>query len=274
MTASASTFTMSDRQAQALANMEAMLGLRCPRVEFADHEAFQAYWDQIARRCDSRTRTTPADRAAQQQRTQARITTHYQDAERLLTYGLTYAHRYQASLAKVRQQLMLKSANETLCAQVMGDLSERVNERDYALDLAERMQRQGRNAQTIHTKLLQRLFPVAIIAQCLEALAEATGSVLDAQVIARKVQQLQRKGLSRQAMTSKFRGNAADAAVIQAACATVLGDHGDEVALRLAYAKLARKNLDRRVLIQRLVSKGFRYGEVLKIISQSGPQFD
>lgn len=266
-------FSLTERQATALANMEAHLGIRDPRTDFADREAFQAYWDLVSRRCDTTTRArareTPASRQEQRERRAERIAAYYQDADHLLAYGREYAARYQPSTAKLRQQLVAKSGSVELGEQVMGLLAERLQDDVRAMELAEAMQRQGRHAQAIRAKLRQRLFSTAVIDRCLQAMSASTGSVLEADAVARKVQQLQRKGLSQRAMRSKLMGSAADGAVVSAAMAETLGAQGDDGALRTAIARLARKQLDKRALTQRLMAKGFRYADIAKALAET-----
>lgn len=264
-------FRLTERQEAALANMESYVGIRRPRTEFADQETFKAYWELVSRRCDAATRTrateTPASRAAQRQQRQERVTAHYQNADHLFTYGREYAKRYQPSTEKLRQQLAKKSGNEALAEQVMRRFTERLDDDIRAMELAETMQRQGRHAQAIRGKLRLRLFTTEVIDRCLRILTAATGSALDAEALTRKVQQLQRKGLSQRAMRSKLMGSAADTRVVQEAMAQTLGDQGDDHALRAAITRLARKQLDPKALTQRLVGKGFRYADVVRMLA-------
>ena len=270
-------FRLTERQAHGLANMETYLGIRNPRTEFSEQEEFQAYWDFIARRCDTTARVrsteTSADRVAKQQQQRKRVVAHYQNAQKLFEYGCEYVMRYQPSVAKVRHQLFSKSGNEELVVQVMEKLAERLNDQMRAQEIADIMQDQGRNSREISAKLRLRLFTAEVIERCLQQLSAATGSVLMPDAVARKIVKLQRKGLSQQAMRSKLMGHHADGPVINAALSSTLGTHGDEHALRLALAKLSRKNLDHRALIQRLVGKGFRYAEVVALLkAQSNTQ--
>lgn len=262
---------LTERQATALANMEALLGIRNPRTGFADRGEFQAYWELVSRRCDATTRAraqeTPASRQEQRQKRAERVAAHYQDTDHLLAYGREYATRYQPSTAKLRQQLVAKSGSAELSDQVMGLLAERLHDDVRATELAETMQRQGRHAQAIRGKLRQRLFTTEVIDRCLRALSAATGSVLEADALARKVQQLQRKGLSQRAMRTRLMGSAADGAVVGAAVAATLGAQGDDGALRTAIARLARKQLDKRALTQRLMAKGFRHADITRALA-------
>ena len=268
---SGAVFRLSERQATALANMEGLLGIRNARTDFADREAFQTYWDLVSRRCDATTRArdkeTPASRREQRQRREERVAAYYQDADHLLAYGREYVARYQPSTAKLRQQLVEKSGSAELGDRAMAVLAERLDDGARATELAEAMQRQGRHAQAIRGKLRQRLFATDVIDRCLQAMTAATGSVLEVDAVARKVQQLQRKGLSQRAMRTRLMGSAADGAVVGAAMAGALGGQGDEGALRQAIARLARKQLDKRALTQRLMAKGFRYADIAKALA-------
>lgn len=261
-------FRPSGRQVLALANMESLLGIRSPRTGFTDREQFQAYWDLVSRRCDARTKQTPEARQAQRERRTERIAAYYQDADHLLAYGREYVARYQPSTGKLRRQLAEKSGNPELAERVTALLAERLDDGVRAMELAEGMQRQGRHAQAIRGKLRERLFAAEVIERCLQALTAETGSVLEIDSVARKVRHLQRKGLSQRAMRTRLMGSAADGAVVGAAMAGALGAQGDEAALRTAIARLARKQLDRRTLIQRLMAKGFRHADIVRALAE------
>lgn len=264
------TFSMTERQGTALANMEAYIGIRNPRTEFTDQETFRSYWDLISKRCDGATRQrateTPASSSEQKNRRQAAVVARFQDPAQLYEYAREYARRYQPSKEKLRQLLVQKSNNPDVSDVVMQQMSERLNDAARANELAAAMQRQGKHAQAIRSKLRQRLFSTEVIDHCLAAMTAATGSVLEADAVARKVAQLQRRGLSQRAMRSKLMGNAGDRSIVEAALSQTLGERGDDPALRAAISKLERKHLGRRVLIQRLVGKGFRYADIIKQI--------
>ncbi len=265
-------FKASERQLVALANMEAFIKLRRPRPAFAEADAFQTYWDLVARRCDAAKRAqstaTPASRAAQRQQQRERLIAHYQTLAHLCAYGQQYAQRYQPSRAKLRQQLLQKSANESLVEQAMLQLSVHLHDEIRAAELAEMMQQHGQHAQTIRAKLRLRMFPTTVIDRCLQQLASTSvsGSVLDPAALTRKIHKLRRKGLSQQVMLSKLIGHSADGPVVQEALKEELGDNGDDQALRHAIARLSRKQLPRRILIQRLIGKGFRFADVVRVL--------
>lgn len=271
-------FRLSERQAVALANMESYVGIRAPRTDFPDREAFQAYWDLVSKRGDATTRSrtgeTTKSRAEKQQRHDQRITAYYQTPAHLLAYGQQYAQRYQPSSAKLRQQVMLKSGDAALVDQVMEQLVHRLDDHARASELADILQHKGSHAQAIRSKLRQRLFSTEVIEQCLTSMTSmtsmtgvATGSLLDADALTRKVHRLQRKGLSQRAMRSKLMGSSADSVMVQTTLNHTLGETGDDAALRIAIDRLARKQLDRRALIQRLIGKGFRYADVVRILA-------
>ena len=88
----------------------------------------------------------------------------------------------------------------------------------------------------MRTKLRQRLFSSATIDRCLESLSAATGNVLDT----------------------------ADGLLERTAIRAAHGEQGDGAALERAVARLARKNQDRRTVIQRLLAKGFRCPDIIR----------
>jgi SOS response regulatory protein OraA/RecX len=259
----------SERQLTALANMEAFLKRRQPRPPLTDREAFEAYWELLTRRCEAarraQTTATPASRAADREARQQRLTAYYQTLPHLLAYGQQYRQRYQPSLAKLRQQLVLKGADAVLVEQVMEQLSSSMDDARRAGEVAEMLQQRGDHAAAIRVKLRQRLFTNETIEHCLDQLSAATGSVLEAAALTRKIQKLQRKGMSQQAMRSRLMGQAGDRPIVQAALNET---GGEEQALRRAIERLQRRPLAPRVLIQRLLGKGFRYADIVRVIAE------
>ena len=256
-------FTPSARQRDGLARMEEFCGIRTPRTAFADAAEFSAYWTLVAARGDACKRSRTPEAAAKRAE---RITAHYQDEEALCRYGRAYLQRYQPSSGKLQQQLLAKSGDPDLSERVMATLAESINDAARIRELAEILQRQGRHAPAIRDKLRQRLFPTALIDACLRELTEAgDGTLLDAQALTRQVAKLRKKGLSQRAIQGRLMGAAGDRAAVTAAVQA----HGDDAAaLRDAYAKLARKPRTPQELTQRLLAKGFRYGDITALLAE------
>ena len=259
-------FRPSPAQQRALARIEEFCGIRNPRTEFVDAAAFTAYWELVSQRADATRRsqieTTPAARAQQRIARLEAQAEALRNPERLAQVGTDYARRFQPSAEALRQYLKRKCADADICDLVYARISHLVCDDVRVVELAEMLQRQGRHSRDIKARLRQRGFPAELIDRCLADLSRATGSLLDPTAVRRKVATLQRKGLSQQAMRGRLMGSTADAAVVKSAMAETLGDAGDQDALKLAYAKLARRPRPEPEMIQRLLSKGFRYADI------------
>lgn len=255
-------FQPTPRQRAGLASLERFCGIREPRTDFPDREAFAAYWDLVVARGETAKRQrTPEAEAARRER----VAAHFLDEDALTRHGRAYVQRYQPSSGKLRQHLAMKCADSAVCDRALARLAESLDDRARIRELAEILQRQGRHARAIRDKLRQRLFPLPLIDACLESLTDAgEGSLLDPAALDRQVAKLSRKGLSKRAMQGKLMGGAGDRGAVQAA----LGQTDDTQALRAAYAKLARRPRPTRELTQRLLAKGFRYPDITALLKE------
>jgi SOS response regulatory protein OraA/RecX len=266
-------FRLTDRQSAAVAKREEYLGIRRHRTQFSDRDDFQAYWDLLDRRCAAvshqRSTDTPESIAERRKRKQAAILRYYNDELHLLEYAKAYHQRYHPSTARLRMNLVRKCGNAELSETVLERMRHLIDDDARALELAEFLQGQGRNANDIRTKLSQRRFTAETIARCLAAVSDDSGSAWDADALTRKVMLLKRKGLSLQAIRRKLIERPADAEPVAAAMAQVFNDEGDDANVAAEIAKLRRKKLDDKTMYRRLMTKGFAYAAIKAALSET-----
>jgi SOS response regulatory protein OraA/RecX len=266
------TWVPSDLQIGALAKFETFLNLRRRRTNFADREEFQRYWDQLKQRCDQtaqqRQSESPSARRAREEQRKAKVTAFYNNEERLLAYAHQYRVRFQPSTQKLRVQLLAKSANAEVVERVMIRLQEHLNDDVRAMELAERMRGQGRNAAYIQNKLSIRKFSRETITRCVKTCAADHGSLWLADALERKAKQLKRKGLSRSAIRRTLTERPADAPLVDAALAQLFADEeGDDANLTKAVARLLIRKVEPQIIIRRLQAKGFSFAAIKKILA-------
>lgn len=268
-------FEPTQRQLDALANMEAYIQIRSPRTHFTSKAAFADYWKLVSERCDQKTKarlrqqkqpSTDARSAAQKRKTAK--DRYYNDQEHLLSYALNYLKRYQPSQAKLQQQLQSKCKNTDIVAAVFAACAPRINDEMLAMGQALQMQQRGKNQRYIKDKLRLRLFNNTCIQKCLEQLPRENGSLYRSDVLEKQVAKLLRKGLSQQAIYSKLCEQAADREAVSAALAAC-DDQDDETEnIRKALARMDRNKLDQQKIIQRLMRKGFRYADIQTVLEE------
>ena len=268
-------FEPSQRQLDALANMEAYINIGGARTHFESRSAFAEYWKRISDRCDQKTRSrlrkktqSPQQQAHSNKQRQTAKERYYQDEEHLLHYALHYLKRYHPSRAKLQQQLQTKCSKPEIVAAVYDVCAPRIHDESLAMGHALQMQERGKNQRYIKEKLRQRMFEPACIADCLTQLPREQGSLYRSDVLEKQVAKLLRKGLSQQAIYSKLCEQTADRDLIAAALKKLDTSNDETENIRKALARIDRNKVDQQKIIQRLMRKGFRYADIQSVLSE------
>jgi SOS response regulatory protein OraA/RecX len=90
-------------------------------------------------------------------------------------------------------------------------------------------------------------------------------SILTENFLERKIIQLKNKNKSKQYIKNKLIEQPEDREIVDKILSEVFWELWDNEALTYEYNKLYRKNLDERKIIQRLLSKWFKYDEIKKL---------
>jgi SOS response regulatory protein OraA/RecX len=269
-------FDPSPKQLDAIANMEAFIGVRSHRTHFVSREEFHTYWDLLAGRCERerqrRQRQAAEDPQQRQQRRSRQAAArqaHYRDADTLIAYGRRYAQRYGPSWAKLRAQLQRKCDDPTVVAAALGGLGAYNDDHARARELVLRFQDQGRNRRDMTAKLRQRLFPPAVIDAALAACSDAAGSVLDQDAVAERIGRMQRAGKSQRMIRQQIGSGGADQPVVEAAMADAFSTADDQDNLRRALRSMG-SGIDRQKAIQRLLRRGFAWPDIKRVLEDEG----
>ena len=273
-------FDPTEKQLCALANMERYAGIGSNRTQFTNLDEFNEYWKRVSDRCDKQSQQQKRQHEQREQkgsagiakqlqhkqkRKQQRIDNYYQNKDALLRYAEKYKNRYLPSRQKLVQQLSSKCKDETTVAAVMAIVDPQINDAATALERASRMQAQGKNIQYIKTKLRQRLYDAACIQNCITALTYESGSIWSHDTLIKRIEQLQRQGKSMQHIRQKLSEQSSDRPLVEAALQEIFGDDGDQSNIEREYDKLIRKNTAADKIVQRLISKGFRYADIVAL---------
>ena len=261
----------TQKQLDALANMEGYINIRNPRTLFADKAAFDEYWKLVSDRCDQKTKQrdkkgfNPA--VAHKQRA-ASTDRYYQDPDNLRAYAERYIERYQPSRGKLKQQLSKKCSKTKVVEQVFASCAPLINDHSIALGHALRLQQQGKNKRDIQNKLRQRLFDKDCIESCLAKIRQEDGSVYNTDALDKKVKQLLSKGLSQQAIRAKLCEQAADRPLVDAALSQHIDNFSEDERIRKAISKIHNKKVDKQGIIQRLIRKGFAFADIKRVLDE------
>ena len=246
-------------------------------------KSISPYWQSAAINCGSKAqRRGNGTQERTQKKAQAKAR-YYRDADHLLAYAKKYYFRYFPSSAKLKQQLEQKCNDEGIVDQVFREIAPLLNDAENALTVGRRLQSRGRNGQDIRQNLRTKCYDNTIISQTLEALQGDNGSLLDPEVIKRKVKQLRRKGNSTLQIQRLLGGGSEDKVVIAEALAAYENDlnandettegsnndmDGDTLALHTMLNKFKRQGLSEEKIIPRLQRKGFAYAAIRQALQK------
>ena len=115
------------------------------------------------------------------------------------------------------------------------------------------------------TNLLQKRFIKDDIMFILSKYTEEWKSILTENFLERKIIQLKNKNKSKQYIKNKLIEQPEDREVVDKILNEIFWDSWDNDALYYEYNKLNNKNIDERKIIQRLLSKWFKYDEIKKL---------
>ncbi|TVR10728.1 MAG: hypothetical protein EA401_12060 [Planctomycetota bacterium] len=258
-------FQPSPLQLQAIASMEAQLGIRRGRQHFADGAAFDAYFKTLQQRCQ---RQGSEDPAARRQRREARLANYYQDHERLRQYALRYNLRYQPSSPALLTALLRKCPDEERCQAVMTAMAEHLDDQGRAQELAMSLHQRGHHRQGVRQRLLRRRFPSQAIEHALAALDEHSGEApLDDDALQRRLAQLRRRGMSSSAIVGRLASTPDEREQLRQTM-TDASANDQRAALELC-RKLLRQGIEPRRIQQRLARRGFSAATCTAALAQA-----
>jgi|GEM_PF-6524438 len=193
----------------------------------------------------------------------------------LLNYAAWYAMRYFPSLAKLRESLMKKSANNTILVNtVMAEMGQYINEERTVDGLVRMYTEQSKTCPYIEQKLRAKKFQIDIIETTLEAYGDTFTSWNNYEnTITRKIQDFLTKNRSRRyisgALTGKYPNFKQEiSSLIETLCPDETGS------IRSEFEKLSRKHdrnnpKERQKIVQKLLLKGFPYDDIRKILEKN-----
>jgi len=191
------------------------------------------------------------------------IITKYQRGK---DYTLWYYFRYFPSINRLKEKLNEKTQNNTeLVNKIFENNWNLFNDLDVLDSKVQNLLFRNKNKNYIITNLLQKRFIKDDIINILEKYTEIGKSILTENFIERKIIQLKNKNKSKQYIRNKLIEQPEDKELVEKIITEIYWEKSDYEALLFEYNKLVHKNIEHRKIIQRLLSKWFKYEEIKKL---------
>ena len=192
------------------------------------------------------------------------IITKYQRGK---DYTLWYYFRYFPSVNRLKEKLNEKTQNNTeLVDKIINENWNLFNDLDVLDSKVQNLLFRNKNKYYIINNLLQKKFIKEDIINTLEKYTEIGKSILTENFIERKILQLKQKNKSQQYIRNKLIEQPEDKEIVEKIISEIYKEESDNKALLFEYTKLVNKNLDQQKIIQRLLSKWFRYDDIKKAL--------
>ena len=191
------------------------------------------------------------------------IITKYQRGK---DYTLWYYFRYFPSINRLKEKLNEKTQNNTeLVNKIFENNWNLFNDLDVLDSKVQNLLFRNKNKNYIITNLLQKRFIKDDIINILEKYTEIGKSILTENFIERKIIQQKNKNKSKQYIRNKLIEQPEDKELVEKIITEIYWEKSDYEALLFEYNKLVHKNIEHRKIIQRLLSKWFKYEEIKKL---------
>lgn len=182
-------------------------------------------------------------------------------------YTLWYYFRYYPSVNRLKEKLNEKTYNNTeLIDQIFKDVWYLFKDLEVLDSKVQNLIFRNKNKRYIITNLVQKKFSKVDIYNTLDKYSTQGESLLTENFIERKIIQLINKNKSKQYIRNKLIEQPEDKVVVEKILWKIYWNKDDNDALMFEYRKLTSKNIEQQKIIQRLLSKWFRYEDIKKAL--------
>lgn len=183
-------------------------------------------------------------------------------------YTLWYYFRYYPSINRLKEKLNEKTCNNIeLINQIFKNIWHLFNDVEILDTKIQNLIFRNKNKRYIITNLVQKKFNKDDIHNTLNKYCTEGESLLTENFIERKILQFISKNKSKQYISNKLIEQPEDREIVEKLLSKIYRDKSDNNALLFEYNKLINKNIEQQKIIQRLLSKWFRYDDIKKALN-------
>lgn len=204
-----------------------------------------------------------------------------QISQRIIDYAIWYYLRYYPSRKKLARKLDEKFGPDSEKGKKYGGISKQdieyileehlrniIQEEEVIRAKVKNLQAKGKNVNYIKTNLLQKYFQKEAIEQVLEQEFQVSEqSILSESALYKKIENYKQKGKSKNYIKNKFIERSEDREVVERILDELFSEADELENLKREFEKISGK-YERQKIIEKLLRKGFQYGDVKEVMSE------
>lgn len=182
-------------------------------------------------------------------------------------YSLWYYFRYYPSINRLKEKLNEKTnKNQDLINKILNEVWHLFNDINVLESKVQNFLFRNKNKKYIITNLLQKKFIKSDIEKILNQFTTQWESLLSENFIEKKIYQFIQKNKSKQYIRNKLIEQPEDKELVESILNNIFNEDNEISSIKKELEKLNNKNLDHQKIIQRLLSKWFRYDDIKKAL--------
>ncbi|MDD2515642.1 MAG: RecX family transcriptional regulator [Candidatus Gracilibacteria bacterium] len=258
---------LSDKQLQAIENMENALGISNHRTIFGGYDEFQKYFDLLSKIIEKNKNLGNAIKNGKitneeiRKKINDKKEKYFSNYENLRNSGLVYISRFFPTKNQLKKFLSKKTNSREIVKKVFNDLSSFIDEEFLAENFIEQLLENGKNISYIQNKLLVKGFDKDLIKSKINSLKNG-GTTLKKDLVESKILTYKNRGKSRTWIKQKLTERREDNGLINSILDNIFGDEGENENINKEIEKLKENGFDKDKIIKKLISKGFRYENI------------
>ena len=260
-------FNPSEKQIQALANMENYAWITSNRTNFENYQEFQSYFELIQKKANKKSKFNKAvqdgklDLNEVRNKIKEKKEQYYTNENTLRSYAIEYLNRYFPSKLQLRDQLNKKTKNREIISKVLKDVEKFIDEEKMVKNLVDQLSQRWKNISYISTKLYNKKFDGDLIKNAIDQL-KSWGTLLKEYSLEEKIKYYKNKWSSKSSIFMKFYERGQDRDILNQILEKVFWEEWENEIIVNEIEKLRVKEMDNNKIIKKLLSKGFKYWDI------------
>ncbi len=264
-------FNPSEKQLQAIANMERFAWINSNKTRFESKTEFQKYFELLQQKSSKKSwiltavtsGTTTFEKIAKAKA--EKKDKYYANYEMLKNYWLNYLTTYFPTKQKLFDQLSTKTSSKENVEKVFNSIKHLINEEKMIQSYIDLFVVWGKNVVYIKTKLYAKKFDKELILKHIDILKN-TESLLDESKLFRQILSYKNKWKSSSYVKHKFIEREEDKEIVEKVISEVFWDDWELENIKKELEKLQNKWFDKQKIITKLLSKWFKYNMIKNIL--------
>jgi len=265
------TFTPSKKQQEAIEKMEDFCLIKSHRTIFKTKQEFDNYFVLLQAKWKKRAKllndifTWKTSFEQIKQKKIEKKEKFYSNESNLKNYAIKYINRYFPTIKQLKLHLSKKNKDNIIVKNVVLNLKHLINEEKLIDSFIYNLKNRWKNINYIKTKLYNKWFDWNLIKKNLNKLNSGE-SLLIQYNLESKIKYYKNKWKSRFQISSMFIERNEDRELVENILEKIFWENWEKEILKNNIESLKRKKIEQRKIISRLLSKWFKYQDILELI--------